>query len=387
MYWKRMLQAVGVGVLVVGLLPAGVTLAQSGDGVPAPVRCEAVARGNNVNVRNGPDTQEYFVLGVLPEGEALPVVGMNQAGDWYAVSYTNQQGQPEDQAWIAADIVTTRGTCERLPALPDPGPPPAVAELMNVPVLPTLDAENLRAIFERGQALGNDPRAFTKVGDCNTDTGYFLAAFDQDLYDLGPYDALEPTIEYFQGWYEHVSLAGQVGYNALTMLENLWADPKLCAVSEGESVLACEFRRTNPSVVVIMFGPNDMLNLSEAQFREALIGNVELALDEGIIPVLTTFTWHHDRMWQTSLAFNLITVEVAEEYGIPLINFWRAAQDLPNYGLVADYTHLTESGFGVNPTQIVFRGQETTSGYALRNLLTLQVLDMLRREVLAPDPA
>ena len=86
-------------------------------------------------------------------------------------------------------------------------------------------------------------------------------------------------------------------------------------------------------------------------------------------------------MWYKALRLNAITVEIADEYNLPLINFWRAAQDLPNLGLVTDYTHLTSDGgplFGIR-----FNGEETYSGYALRNLVTLQTLDMLRREVLA----
>jgi hypothetical protein len=72
---------------------------------------------------------------------------------------------------------------------------------------------------------------------------------------------------------------------------------------------------------------------------------------------------------------------VADEYGVPLINLWRAARDLPGYGLIAGYTHLTAGGMQGGRIQFT-NGEEAQYGYALRNLLTLQTLDMLRREVM-----
>jgi hypothetical protein len=172
-----------------------------------------------------------------------------------------------------------------------------------------------------------------------------------------------------------------VGFNALTVLDPLWADPNICP--NGEGPLVCEYRLHRPSVVVMMFGPNDMINLTEMQFVEAVRGIIELSLDEGVIPVLTTFTWHEDRQWETALRYNVILVDLADEYDLPLVNFWRAAQALPNHGLMDDYTHLTDSGLSGGDFTITFaHGEETFSGYALRNLLTLQMLDRLRREVL-----
>ncbi|NDJ79246.1 MAG: hypothetical protein GYB65_23595, partial [Chloroflexi bacterium] len=158
-------------------------------------------------------------------------------------------------------------------------------------------------------------------------------------------------------------------------------DPALCEDDEGP--LACEYRRVRPAVAVMMFGPNDMINLRIEEFEVAVRGIIDLSLAEGVIPVLTTFTWHRDVRWEQALQFNMVVVDLAREYDIPLINFWRAAQELPNLGLVRDYTHLTAGSVG---TRIAFTGDEAVSGYTLRNLLTLQTLDLLRREVLNGQP-
>ena len=344
--------------------------------VTAQAVCYVAPKEGNVNIRNGPGTEYYYVIGKLPFGQSLPATGRN--GGWYAGTL------PEtDSAGVLGYAVKARGACGTLPVIPAPDLPPEITFLMDVPVLPTLDTDSLHAIFERGQTLGNDPAVFTTVGDCNTDTSYFLSAFDRSNYDLGPYETLQPTVDYFAGWFSHKSLAGEIGLNANMILDPNFADPSICLPKEGEGLLACEYRRERPAVAVMMFGINDLLNLNADLYTQALRQIVTLSIDAGVIPVLTTFTWHHDERYGQALAFNVITVEIAREYGVPLVNFWRAAQTLPDYGLMLDYTHLTDSGFPPGDYRIAFTGEEAFSGYALRNLLTLQTLDLLRREVLA----
>lgn len=369
----------GALLLLVSLvLIAAIPPAQA-RGLPAQGGCTATPRDRDVNMRAGPDETLYSVTGVLRSGQAAPVVGRSADGAWIVVRAPDSIMAQEVEGWVAARVITLADACRALPVIDPPGEPPDYAPLMAVPALPDQLDPRLRDVFARGQAAGRDPRAFTRAGDCNTESDYFLTAFDSGDYDLGPYTALEPAVEFFAGWWAHASLAGQTGFNALTMLEPLWADPQMC--QPGEGPLACELRRTQASVIVIMFGPNDMLNLTPEQFETAARQIVALALDQGVIPVLTTFTWHRDTRWAHALQLNRIVVTIAEENGLPLINFWRAAQALPNYGLVQDYTHLTPgSAWGY---RIAFDGTESESGYALRNLLTLQLLDHLRREVLA----
>ncbi len=55
-----------------------------------------------------------------------------------------------------------------------------------LPVVPQLD-ERVKAIYQRGQELGNDPRAFSKIGDCGSTPAWFLGDFDrgEKYYSLG----------------------------------------------------------------------------------------------------------------------------------------------------------------------------------------------------------
>jgi len=340
--------------------------------------CVIISPGNT-NLRTGPGT-DFEAVGRLTAGRGAIVTGQRTGADGFV------WWQVPPGVWVRSDVVRPTGGCEGVPTVAEPALPAEFDRLMAEPLLSDAGSTAHR-IFVQGLAQGNDPTAFTKVGDCNTHYSFFLTGFDQGLYDLGPYDRLQPTVEFFAGWFGHESLAGQVGFNALTMLESLWVDPSLCAPQAGEGPLACEYARTQASVAVMMFGPNDMLNLDDAQFTQAVRDVIELSIERGVIPVLTTFTWHEDQMWERALRYNVILVDLAEEYDIPLINFWRAARDLPNLGLVTDYTHLTAGQSGDHPATIAFTGEETQSGHALRNLLTLQMLDLLRREVIEPGLA
>ncbi|MBN1284055.1 MAG: SGNH/GDSL hydrolase family protein [Anaerolineae bacterium] len=256
---------------------------------------------------------------------------------------------------------------------------------MTIPILPAPGSigDHARQIFTRGQARHNNPHAFVKIGDCNTDSPYFLAPFDLDDYDLGRYAGLQPTIDFFAGWFAYGSQVGHVGNSITTLLDPFFTNPEHCPSAQPTTPLACEYGYARPGVAVMMFGANEVLGLSETEFAGALTQVVEQSLAEGIIPVLTTFSWPHDAVWNKAMAFNLITVEIAQRYDIPLINFWRAAQALPSYGLTPDDPYLSKSG---PTTTIIFNGAEAVSGHTLRNLLTLQMLDMLRTEVLAAAP-
>jgi hypothetical protein len=94
--------------------------------------------------------------------------------------------------------------------------------------------------------------------------------------------------------------------------------------------------------------------------------------------VLTTFPMAPDHMYyEKSLQFNMVILDLARSNGIPLINLWRAARSLPDNGLGPDRYHLSQG-----PTYYTFTGEENLYGLTLRNLMTLQALDELRRNVL-----
>jgi hypothetical protein len=131
-----------------------------------------------------------------------------------------------------------------------------------------------------------------------------------------------------------------------------------------------------------MFGPNDIRALNSERYREQMARLVEESLAAGVIPVLTTFSSSEEDadLRAQAIRFNLIIVEIAGQYQVPLINLWAAAQILPNYGIGDDGVHMTVGGGRVNFTE----GQEARYGVSLQNLLVLYTLDTLRREVIIP---
>jgi hypothetical protein len=79
---------------------------------------------------------------------------------------------------------------------------------------------------------------------------------------------------------------------------------------------------------------------------------------------------------------NHTIAQLAQEYDLPLWNFWRAVQPLPNHGLaevdingVVDMFHLTHSEgyYSFNDPDAA------QSGWSMRNLTALQALDAVKR--------
>ena len=96
------------------------------------------------------------------------------------------------------------------------------------PVIPTLSAK-AREVYQRGVQAGNRPEAFSKVGDCESRTTWFLADFDKGAayYSLGSYADLQSVIDHFQGSFERLSVAARPGFTAASLMTPLQNDPKL----------------------------------------------------------------------------------------------------------------------------------------------------------------
>ena len=241
---------------------------------------------------------------------------------------------PDTAAWLSAGIISTGGP-------------------------------NVREIYVRGLALGNNPHAFSKVGDCNSEPPFFLAKFDTGEYDLGAYADLQGVIEHFAGSFGRESLAAWSGNHVWALLDPMWANPAFCRA--GETPLACEFRLNRPSVVLIRLGTNEVGSpqLFEANLRQV----IEFAIAHGTIPVLGTKA---DRL-EGSDAMNAIIRALAAEYAIPLWDFGKAAERIPARGLMSDGIHLSYAPpYYSDPATL-------QTGHGLQNLTALMALDAVWR--------
>ncbi len=258
------------------------------------------------------------------------------------------------------------------PALPTPTLRPTLGTdgWKELPVIPTV-SQTAREIYAQGQSLGRRPQAFSKVGDCESRTVWFLGDFDlgPQYYNLGPYAALQDTVDYYQGSFGRLSQVARPGFTVASMLSPLWADRKEC--QPNESPLACEYRQHNPALALISVGTNDVARPDgfEKNLREV----IEQTIEAGIVPVLATKA---DNL-EGNHHLNATIARLALEYDLPLWNFWRAVQDLPGQGLQEDRAHLTWSPNDyADPANL-------KRAWPVRNLTALQVLDVLRQELSA----
>ncbi len=255
-------------------------------------------------------------------------------------------------------------------------------------VLPQITSKvrrTVRNLLALGRQLGNNPAVFSKVGDCMTDHWAFLDVIGYKRYNLGNYGYLQDVINYFSvsprdgvtDSFVAKSQASLNGFNSAAVQDPTYADPKFC--DKGESPLECEYRLDKPGLAVIMFGTADVLVMTPQQFNYYLRGVIKKTMDRGIVPVLSTFP-ENLAVRDKSRQINQVILTIAQEKGLPLINLQKALESLPNNGIDADSIHLTippdgNSGFFTDHYL-------ATYGYNVRNLLTLQALDVIWRQAM-----
>lgn len=253
-------------------------------------------------------------------------------------------------------------------------------DLAAYPIIPN-PTPRVYGIFAHGQQLGRDPHIVSKAGDCNSADWMFLHAFGSAQYQLGKYATLQHVVDQFAASFDQRTYAAHNGLNVLAVHDPLWANAEACEA--GETPLQCEYRVHNPSVAVIMFGTNDLLVLTPEQFDQHLRRTVHETIQAGIIPLLSTFPRYLQHP-ERSILYNQMVVRVALDFNIPLINLWLALEPLPGHGIDDDGFHLngpiTGAGDFTNEANL-------QTGYPMRNLVTLQTLDTIWRDVIQPRTA
>ncbi len=224
------------------------------------------------------------------------------------------------------------------------------------PVVPTISAR-AREIYQKGLALGNDPHAFSKIGDCQSVPASFLGIYETDRYSFAPADQrLQETVDFYAGSFEREGESVRGGFNTSSVLLPFWANAEVC--QPGENPMACENRIHNPSVVFIsleIWFEGRTPEVYEKYLRQI----IEFNIAQGTLPILATKA---DNV-EGDHSINRTIAKLAHEYDLPLWNYWRAVQPLPNHGL--DPMDMT--GFHLN-----------VDGWNMRSFSALQVLDAVR---------
>jgi len=236
------------------------------------------------------------------------------------------------------------------------------------PIVPKISGKVVD-IYHHGLELGNNPHAFSKIGDCGSTPTWFLGDFDRGpkFYDLGDYENLSAVIQEYSGSFGRTSLAARSGFNASSLLVPLWADRTFC--ESNEIPLACEYRNHKPVIAFIMLGANDVWHPDE--FEPQMRRIIEYSIDNGVVPILSTKA---DNI-EGNESINATITLLAREYEIPLWNYWLAIQALPNQGLQEDKVHLTWGRSFFNDSETMLKA------WPVRNLTALQVLEAIWNKV------
>lgn len=252
--------------------------------------------------------------------------------------------------------------------VPSVSPSIACDDWQTLPIIPKV-SENAHKLYQRGQASGNNPHAFSKIGDGEISTEWFFTAFDlgDDYYDLGPYQNLNPVIENFSGSFGRIGVSSKRGFNIDRILDPAVSDSTVC--ESGESPLTCELRLHQPAFAILSLGTNQVWQPQD--FEKGMRQILNILMSKNVVPILST---KGDNL-EGDYRINRTIACLAQEYDIPLWNFWAAIQSLPDHGLQPDLEHLT---YGITDFD---DNQAMQSAWTVRNLTALQVLDAVWKGV------
>lgn len=261
---------------------------------------------------------------------------------------TPAQSQPEPGESPEPVEMTQTLTTQPQPAS-SPTPAPTLADWRDAPITPTAFSDRVVQIYEEGQRQGRDPHAFSVVGDCQSIPFVFMGPYGRGALEPDPAESqLWKAINTFEPSFKRWSVSARGGFTAASLLNPLQADPELC--KPGETPLSCEFRLNNPAYVLITLETwldPETVDRYEVYLRAI----VDFIIERGAVPILLTKADSSEISGNRHI-INPVITNVAYEYQLPLVNFWRSAQFLPNYGIDPNREgfHLSQAGYNLKNT-------------------------------------
>ncbi len=261
----------------------------------------------------------------------------------------------------------------------DSGVPAETSEIDAVPdTTRRTPSERCRLALTGSKA---DRTHFSKIGDSLTASWVNLTRLAVPPLNLGPYGALQPTVDLFKTSLTRQSLAAAGG----------WLTGQMVAA------LPAELEVWNPAIVLIAggvnnlsrtgFGPNAYLT-ALADLRQM----AELCLTEGRFPVLMTST-EYPLMPEAVAKLNAGIIGLGEELSVPVIDVHAALEGYVDHGCasptdVHPAPYLDPASKTQQPAWFTDEALSPTNpspytaGANRRNLMQLQVLDEIARECL-----
>jgi hypothetical protein len=299
----------------------------------------------------------------------------------YATLYWKYRNQV--QRLLLASVVALAASL--LPLTPAPtftaqAAPNAQADTpLDVPPLAPDVLANAQQVYQNGLAQGNDPNRFILIGDSNNEKPQFLRSFSYGNYNLGPYAYLQPVIDAYQatGSFGAHYPSSEHGMTLNMLMDPMFVNPTVCP--EAANLLDCALQQFKPSVAIIYMGTYDTCHTPFDVYRENFNAAMQLLTERGVIAVLTTYTVAlEEGCWASTPAYTGIIRDMAYQYRMPLIDLPAYTDALPSQGMEADGWHLSYA----DDYHTSFAGGEDLYGNTQRELLTLQMLYLLRRDVM-----
>jgi hypothetical protein len=278
------------------------------------------------------------------KGEFRAVLARSANGRWLQLAGSDGAAA----GWLFADLAAfVGGRLEDAPVIAATPPPAGTATRAGRPAakatpapaasfpfpkwIPRITAAQ-RAIYAAAPKFGKDLGMFTVVGDCNSQPPVYLRRVANGEFDGSRVDArMQAVLTKFEASFGRVSLAAKGGFGTANMNDPTWADGALCGVDVGP--FECEIWISRASVVFIELGTGDQY--AWQSFEEHYRPLVQIALRKGVLPVLVTKADDLESHEGAPAGhINSIVRKLAAEYDVPLLDFYAATRDLPNFGLI-----------------------------------------------------
>jgi hypothetical protein len=337
-----------------------------------------------LRLRTQPNTDSN-VLTNLDVRSVLTVIGRSGDSEWLQVIAPNRQ-----RGWTMAQFLDINIDVLRLPVTfgADPTPSDNIIPASQATDVITNITEQAQRIFDRGITVGNRANVFSKVGDSLTVATWAFYPIGWGQQQLSSYGYLQPAIDYFSAEpvgdgnsFSNVPLAADNQWTSADLLNPAQGNPEICGVNE--TPLDCEFRIVRPSIALILIGTNDVGLMDGETYRENLENILDKTIARSVLPVLSTLPRRSGYDAQIA-EFNDIVRSTAQQYQIPIWEFYNALETRPNNGLEADGVHLSYPPVEIGQWEATanFVGDNLNYGYNVRNLTAIQVLDAVWRQVI-----
>jgi hypothetical protein len=289
----------------------------------APLPARAAANTFTITAA-GAYTREQPLLSALRKmpvfaGEAHAALARTADNVWVQLA----------EGWLLAQYGTLDGDLNALPVI-TPSPQARKQTKVALPKWITQISSAAKKIWAT-KAPDKDANAFTVIGDCNSVPEAYVGRLAMGLYDAGSVPQFAPTIERFAPAFPRNGVAAFAGFNSASVLDPQWANPQFCMAGEGP--LDCELRRSRASLAFVALGTGDQFAWKDFETNYRAV--IERLLARKVLPVLVTKADDLESQQGSAPAgfINDVVRKLGRDYDVPVIDFWAATRNLPNYGM------------------------------------------------------